>query len=114
MPPSRVSDDATFSRRVSIDIAGRLPTATEAEAFLNSTDPKKRDKLIDRLLASTDYADYFANKWSALLRNKRSNASAMRGNFATEIALVPVTTPAVVPSTPLPVQQLPAMPSATI
>jgi len=82
MPPSVVCDDATFSRRVSIDIAGRLPTATEAEAFLNSTDPKKRDKLIDRLLASTDYADYFANKWSALLRNKRSNASAMRGNFA--------------------------------
>ena len=33
--------------------------------------PNKRDKLVDRLLDSTDYADYFANKWSAILRNKR-------------------------------------------
>ena len=82
MPPSAVCDDATFIRRVSIDIAGRLPTATESEAFLKSTNPAKRDKLIDRLLASTDYADYFANKWGALLRNKRSAATAMHGNFA--------------------------------
>ena len=82
MPPSAISDDATFIRRVSIDIAGRLPTDAESEAFLKSTDPAKRDKLIDRLLASTDYADYFANKWSALLRNKRTNATAMRGNYA--------------------------------
>ncbi|MDG1833300.1 MAG: DUF1549 domain-containing protein, partial [Verrucomicrobiota bacterium] len=82
MPPSVVCDDPTFIRRVSIDIAGRLPTAPESEVFLQSTDPAKRDKLIDRLLASTDYADYFANKWGALLRNKRSAATAMRGNFA--------------------------------
>ena len=82
MPPSEVCDDATFIRRVSIDIAGRLPTEKEAGAFLKSTDPAKRDKLIDGLLVSTDYADYFANKWSALLRNKRGNASAMRGNYA--------------------------------
>nr|AIF07740.1 hypothetical protein, containing DUF1549 domain [uncultured marine thaumarchaeote KM3_23_F10] len=82
MPPSAVSDDATFLRRVSIDIAGRLPTDAESEAFLNSTDPAKRDKLIDRLLASTDYADYFANKWGALLRNKRANTASMRGNYA--------------------------------
>ena len=71
MPPSAVCDDATFIRRVSIDIAGRLPTDAEAQTFLESTDPTKRDKLIDALLASTDYADYFANKWGALLRNKR-------------------------------------------
>ena len=82
MPPSEVCDDATFIRRVCIDIAGRLPTETESEAFLKSTDLAKRDKLIDALLGSTDYADYFANKWSALLRNKRTNASAMRGNYA--------------------------------
>ena len=61
MRPSAITDDATFIRRVSIDIAGRLPTASEADDFLKSTDPVKRDKLIDRLLASTDYADYFGN-----------------------------------------------------
>ena len=82
MPPSAVCDDATFIRRVSIDIAGRLPTDAEAQTFLESTDPAKRDKLIDALLASTDYADYFANKWGALLRNKRSSNTAMRGNYA--------------------------------
>ena len=82
MPPSAVCDDATFIRRVSIDIAGRLPTDAEAEAFLKSTNPAKRDRLIDRLLASTDYADYFANKWGALLRNKRANTTSMRGNYA--------------------------------
>ena len=82
MPPSLICDDATFIRRVTIDIAGRLPTDDEAKEFLASTDSKKRDVLIDRLLVSTDYADYFANKWSALLRNKRANAQAMRGNFA--------------------------------
>jgi len=82
MPPSDVCDDATFIRRVSIDIAGRLPTDAESEAFLKSNDPAKRDKLIDRLLASTDYADYFANKWGALLRNKRANTTSMRGNYA--------------------------------
>ena len=58
MLPSAVCDDATFIRRVSIDIAGRLPTDAEAQTFLESTDPTKRDKLIDALLASTDYADY--------------------------------------------------------
>jgi hypothetical protein len=38
--------------------------------------------VIDRLVASADYADYFANKWSALLRNKRSEATHKRGTYA--------------------------------
>jgi hypothetical protein len=82
MPPSELCDDATFIRRVTLDVAGRLPTPSEATAFLKDTDPAKRDKLIDRLVDSGDYADYFANKWSALLRNKREQASSARGNYA--------------------------------
>ena len=82
MPPSDPCDDATFIRRVSVDIAGHLPSMEETRSFLGDTAPDKRGKLIDALLASTEYADYFANKWSALLRNKRSKPADAPGNFA--------------------------------
>ncbi|WP_437227964.1 DUF1549 and DUF1553 domain-containing protein [Planctomicrobium sp. SH661] len=71
LPPSAVCDDSTFLRRVTLDLAGRLPTENEAAAFLANQDPGKRDQLIDKLLDSTDYANYFTNKWSTLLRNQR-------------------------------------------
>jgi hypothetical protein len=81
LPPSEPCDDATFIRRVSLDIAGRLPTPDESKQFLASAEANKRDTLIDALLNSTDYADYFANKWSALLRNKQTNPTHKRGTY---------------------------------
>ena len=82
VPPSPDSDDATFLRRVSLDVAGRVPSLDETRKFVADADPAKRDKLIDSLLGSGEYADFFANKWSALLRNKRSKPTDARGNFA--------------------------------
>jgi hypothetical protein len=82
IPPSPVCDDATFLRRVSLDIAGRLPSTAEAEAFLASKDPAKRDQLVDALLTSPDYADFFAGKWTALLKNKRDDTKDITANFA--------------------------------
>ncbi len=82
IPPSPVCDDATFLRRVTLDIAGRLPTADEATRFLNRTDPDKRDQVIERLLRSSHYADYFASKWTPLLKNRRDDASDITSNFA--------------------------------
>jgi Protein of unknown function (DUF1549)/Protein of unknown function (DUF1553) len=79
VPPSAVCDDATFVRRAAVDIAGRLPTPEETGKFLADTDAAKRQKWIDTLLASTDYADYFANKWAAILRNKRRDQTYARG-----------------------------------
>ena len=81
MPPSAVCDDATFVRRATLDIAGRLPTLDETTKFLADKDPAKRDRLIDRLVDSPDYADYFANKWSAILRNRRKTPTYMRGTY---------------------------------
>lgn len=82
VPPSPVCDDATFLRRVSLDIAGRLPTFKESDAFLASQEANKREQVIDALLRSPDYADYFANKWTALLKNRRDDASDLKSNFA--------------------------------
>jgi hypothetical protein len=82
VPPSPICDDATFLRRVFIDIAGHLPSVEEANAFFASKDAKKRDQIIETLLSSPEYADYFANKWAALLHNKRDAASDITANFA--------------------------------
>ena len=82
IPPSPVCNDATFLRRVSLDIGGRLPTEAESKAFIANQDPNKRDAAIDELLRSPDYADYFANKWTALLKNRRDDSSDIVSNFA--------------------------------
>lgn len=82
LPTSEICDDSTFLRRVTIDIAGRLPTLEETERFLEDKDPNKREKVVDQLLASTDYAEYFANKWAAVLRNKRNNNDSKAPTFA--------------------------------
>ncbi len=80
--PSNIVDDATFLRRATLDIAGRIPSLAETREFLGSTDPQKREHCVDRLLETPDYADYFANKWTALLKNRRDDASDIKSNFA--------------------------------
>jgi hypothetical protein len=81
MPPSPVADDATFLRRVTLDLTGRLPTVAEMKDFLASNDAAKRSTRIDQLLDSPEYAEYFANKWSALLRNQRTQPMYARGSY---------------------------------
>lgn len=82
IPPSPVCDGATFLRRSTLDIAGRLPTEDEAKAFLANKNPNKRDEWIDELLRSPDYADFFAGKWAAVLKNRREDESDTASNFA--------------------------------
>lgn len=72
IPASNTCDDATFIRRATLDIAGRLPTVEELESFTGSTAGAKFARLIDRLLESDDHASYFAGKWAAMLRNRRN------------------------------------------
>ncbi|MBL9084381.1 MAG: DUF1553 domain-containing protein [Planctomycetales bacterium] len=66
--PSPPCDDATFLRRASLDVIGRLPTSDEVRKFLADKSADKRTKLIDDLLARPEYADFWANKWADLLR----------------------------------------------
>lgn len=81
--PSGLCDDATFIRRVSLDICGTLPTPAEVSAFVASTDPAKRAKLVDQLLDRIEYAYYFAGKWADVLRVKRhGDGRRAKGTFA--------------------------------
>ncbi len=73
LPPSALADDATFLRRVTLDIAGRLPTPAEVRDFRADKDANRHERLVDRLLAGADYAYHFAGKWSAVLRNRRKS-----------------------------------------
>lgn len=66
--PNPPASDEIFLRRVYLDVIGRIPTAEEATAFLDSTDKGKRQALIDRLLASDGYVHHFFNYWADILR----------------------------------------------
>lgn len=66
--PSERTSDASFHRRAYLDVIGRLPTPDETRAFLADKDPKKREKLIEALLDRPEYGDFWANKWTDLLR----------------------------------------------
>jgi hypothetical protein len=68
--PALVCSDSVFVRRVFLDVIGTLPTEQEARAFLTSSEPNKRAALIDKLLARDEFTDYWAMKWSDLLRVK--------------------------------------------
>ena len=66
--PSPPCQDHTFLRRAFLDIIGRGPTPQEARLFLDDKSENKREVLIDRLLADSEYAEHWANKWTDLLR----------------------------------------------
>jgi hypothetical protein len=81
LKPSSGCDDPTFLRRVSVDLCGRLPTVEESREFLADMGSDKRDRAIERLLASPDYPAYFAMKWGSILRNSNL-AGAERASYA--------------------------------
>jgi hypothetical protein len=67
------ADDAEFLRRVYLDLAGHIPTAAQAAAFLDDNDPAKRSKAIDELLAGDDFGKHMADVWGHLLLKRTSD-----------------------------------------
>jgi hypothetical protein len=75
--PSELSDDAEFFRRVSLDIAGTLPTSAQVRAFLNDASPDKRQKAVEKLLSSPGYAAL----WATFLCDITGNNDDQLRNF---------------------------------
>ncbi len=67
LTPSDSASDATFLRRIYIDVIGTLPTSAEVRSFLSSANPQKRSEAIDAVLDRPEYADYMALKWADIL-----------------------------------------------
>jgi hypothetical protein len=79
-PTPLVADDATFLRRVTLDLVGMLPSAEEARAFAADRRPDKRTLLVRSLLArNVDYADHWMAFWNDLLRNDYAGTGYIDG-----------------------------------
>lgn len=79
LPPADDCDDATFLRRVMLDLVGTLPSPGEVRAFLDDTDPAKRGKIVDALFARPEFADVWTLWLSDLLQNRKERDHDVRG-----------------------------------
>lgn len=77
IPPSDVCDDATFLRRISLDLTGTLPTSNEVRVFLADGSADKRAKKIEELLNHAGYSALWATKFCDLMKT-----AGYDGNFA--------------------------------
>ncbi|WP_254508538.1 PSD1 and planctomycete cytochrome C domain-containing protein [Anatilimnocola floriformis] len=73
LQPAPQADKYTLVRRVYLDLIGLPPTPAEADAFVNDTDPKAYEKLIDHLLESPHYGERWARRWLDLARYADTN-----------------------------------------
>ncbi|MBI1311205.1 DUF1553 domain-containing protein [bacterium] len=78
VPAASQTGDATLLRRLTLDLAGRIPTAREARAYTESTSASKRVELVDRLLASPDFAFHHRNELEEILLPNRRNDGEFR------------------------------------
>jgi hypothetical protein len=65
--PAPLADDATYLRRVYLDIVGKIPPASEVRRFLRDPSPDKRRKVVEKLLDSPSYANHFSDVWRHLM-----------------------------------------------
>ena len=67
--PATPADDATLVRRLTLDLAGRIPTVEETRAFVASTQPDKRVGLVDQLMNTPAFVRHQATEFDTMLMN---------------------------------------------
>jgi hypothetical protein len=66
-------DDESFLRRITLDLIGRQPTMDEMQSYLVDTSADKRAQAVDRLLASPEFGQNWANYWSDVISYRTPN-----------------------------------------
>ena len=83
--PSRPEKKEKWIRRVSLGLTGLPPTLEEFENFIQDDSSKAKEKVVDRLLASSRYGEHWARQWLDLARYADSNgfqADQLRDSWA--------------------------------
>jgi hypothetical protein len=99
--PAPLAEDPEFLRRAWLDLCGTIPPINDPDGisgirgFLKSTDPDKRIRLVERLLARPSHATHFANVWKNVLLPQDADIqrvvaeagfqSWLRGQFADNV-----------------------------
>ena len=76
--PAPPTTDFEFVRRVTLDLTGRIPTASQVTSFVNDTSPDKRSKYIENLLASSQWVDKWTNYFGDFFQNNSRNTQIIR------------------------------------
>ena len=71
--PSEVCTDEIFLRRIYLDLVGLLPSGEEYARFMSSSDPEKRNKLIDELIDRKEFTEIWVAKWAEWLMMRSTN-----------------------------------------
>jgi hypothetical protein len=74
--PAPLTTDEQFIRRVTLDLTGELPMPADVKDFLADRNPNKRAKLIDKLLASDEYARHWARYWKDVIGTRATDPRA--------------------------------------
>ncbi len=76
--PAPTADDSEFVRRLYLDLAGRIPAASETREFLASTSPTKRSELVEQLLDGPAFVRHFTIIWRNALIPQAFNEPGTR------------------------------------
>ena len=67
MEPPPIADDATFLRRVFLDLGGTIPSVPQTRDFLSNNKANKRDQIVDQLLADPRSPKHLARVWRRMM-----------------------------------------------
>ncbi len=81
--PAPQADDANLVRRLTLDLAGRIPTAAEARAYVASNDSGKRVKLVERLMGSPGFVRHQADAFDVMLMGTGTNRGRSLNDYLT-------------------------------
>ncbi|WP_442510430.1 DUF1553 domain-containing protein [Novipirellula sp. SH528] len=80
LAPAEPCGDLEFLRRVSLDLIGRLPSAALVQQLVSTPDPINRTELIDDLLSSDEFTDYWTHRLATQLRLQKPGTDTLAAN----------------------------------